>query len=424
MASSNVASNVSNGLVNAAIEKHWQRNTGLFLAAQNFFLFGSSSVFFAILWYIALKTSSGTWMMLATLAQSLPQILVSLWAGVWADRSNRRNLLMWATGMVTVVTLGIALMFYFGWRDLWLLLLIAAVRSMGTGVEMPVGNALLPQLTPRKQLTRMNGLNQLINAILLLITPIVSGLILGKLGIIFIFVVDVVTAGVGLLLLALIKVDPVVLDQQKATAGAVTSTLSQIGGGLKFTFNHSFMRWFMILIALAFIMVAPSSQLSTLFVKQTFGSRVMLLTLNELLWTAGATIGGIWISSHQQINHKVPVIAVALAVSGVAFFAMGIPEPFAVYLFFMFVSGIAMPIIQATSNILIQETVPSNMMGRVFSIFQIVSTGIYPIAMLFFVPLADVVAIKWLFMITGILLVGIAWWFNHTLASREQAPIK
>lgn len=45
MASSNSASNVSTSLVNAAIEKHWQRNTGLFLAAQNFFLFGSSSVF-------------------------------------------------------------------------------------------------------------------------------------------------------------------------------------------------------------------------------------------------------------------------------------------------------------------------------------------------------------------------------------------
>ncbi|MGV0168810.1 MFS transporter [Furfurilactobacillus sp. WILCCON 0119] len=405
---------------NVAVQQHWRRNTGLFLAAQNFFLFGSSSVFFAILWYIALKTSSGTWMMLATLAQSLPQILVSLWAGVWADRSNRRNLLMWATGMVTVVTLGIALLFYFGWRDLWLLLLIAAVRSMGTGIEMPVGNALLPQLAPKNELTRMNGLNQLINAVLLLITPIVSGIILGRLGIIFIFVIDVVTAAVGLLLLAFIRIAPAVLAEQKVTAGAVTSTLKQIRGGLSFTFNHAFMKRFMLLIALAFIMVAPSSQLSTLFVKQTFGGKVMLLTLNELLWTAGATVGGIWISSHQHIGKKVPVIAIALGVSGVAFFFMGVPEPFYVYLVFMFISGIAMPIIQATSNILIQETVAPNMMGRVFSIYQIVSTGIYPVAMLFFGPLADVVAIKWIFMASGLALVGVAWWFNGALAHREQ----
>ncbi|GEK27934.1 MFS transporter [Furfurilactobacillus siliginis] len=399
----------------AALQDHWQRNTGLFLAAQNFFLFGSSSVYFAILWYIALQTSSGTWMMLATLAQSLPQILVSLWAGVWADRFNRRNLLMWATGGVTVVTLGIALLFYFGWRDLWLLLLIAAVRSTGSGIEMPVGNALLPQLAPRKELTRMNGLNQLINAVLLLLTPIISGLILGKLGIIFIFVIDVVTAGVGLGLLALIRIAPAVLTEQKATMGAVTSTLKQIGGGLKFTFSHGFMRKFMLLIALAFIMIAPSSQLSTLFVKQTFGSQVMLLTLNELLWTAGATVGGLWISSHQHISKKIPLIALALGVSGVAFFAMGVPEPFYVYLFFMFLSGIAMPIIQATSNILIQETVSTNMMGRVFSIFQIVSTGIYPLAMLFFGPLADVISIKWIFMASGIALVAVAWWFNTSL---------
>lgn len=399
----------------AAIAEHWRLNTGLFLAAQNFFLFGSSSVFFAILWYIALKASSGTWMMLATLAQSLPQILVSLWAGVWADRCNRRNLLMWATGMVTVVTLGIALMFYFGWRDLWLLLLIAAVRSLGTGVEMPVGNALLPQLAPRAQLTRMNGLNQLINAGLLLITPIVSGLILSRLGIIFIFVVDVVTASIGLLLLAGIRIAPSVVAFQKKSAGVVTSTLAEIGSGLRFTFAHGFMRWFMILIALSFVLIAPSSQLSTLFVKQTFGSKVMLLTLNELLWTAGATIGGIWISSHHQLPHKIRTIAIALGVSGVAFAAMGIARPFPWYLFFMFISGIAMPIITATSNILIQEAVTPNMMGRVFSIFQIVSTGIYPIAMLFFGPLADVVAIKWIFVASGLVLIVVAWYFNNVL---------
>lgn len=78
-----------------------------------------------------------------------------------------------------------------------------------------------------------------------------------------------------------------------------------------------------------------------------------------------------------------------------------------------------MPIIQGTTNILIQETVPTEWMGRVFSILQIVSTGIYPIAMLFFGPLADVVAIKWILVVTGILLVVAAIGFYGRFKSKQ-----
>lgn len=74
-----------------------------------------------------------------------------------------------------------------------------------------------------------------------------------------------------------------------------------------------------------------------------------------------------------------------------------------------------MPVIQATSNILIQENVSPTKMGRVFSILQIVSTGIYPIAMLFYGPLADVVAIRYILIFTGILLILVAGLFYKRL---------
>ena len=77
----------------------WKKRTAVFLVSQNISLFGSSMVNYAIVWYITLKTSSGMIMMITILTSFLPQIIISLFAGVWADRYNRKFVIMASDGM-------------------------------------------------------------------------------------------------------------------------------------------------------------------------------------------------------------------------------------------------------------------------------------------------------------------------------------
>lgn len=72
-----------------AQEAAWQKQTALFLISQNISIFGSSVVGFAIVWYITVNTASGFWITVATLATLIPQVVVSLWAGVFADRYSK-----------------------------------------------------------------------------------------------------------------------------------------------------------------------------------------------------------------------------------------------------------------------------------------------------------------------------------------------
>jgi len=392
----------------------WRRNATHFLISQNLFVFGSSTVTFAVLWYIALQTSSGTWMTYASLAGSLPAILVSLFAGVWADRCNRKWLIVGASAGVTVLTIVFAIIFLTLDHSLWLLLAISAVRSFGTGIQTPAANALLPQLVPRDQITRMNGLNQIIMSMMLLMSPLLAGWILGDLGIFWIFVVDAATAVLAMLSLATITVEKV-----PRTQGA-DSNFAELKDGLSSIWHNHTLALFMAFTALAFILIAPSSQLSTLYVKRTFGSGVWLLTFNELSWTIGASLGGLYIASHKTLKNKVGVNALGFVGSGVAFAVMGLSEPFWVYLLFMGISGIFYPIMQAAQNIYIQETVAPALMGRTFAVLQILSTGIYPIAMLGYGPLADVIPIGPIFVVTGIALVLVGLAFARVLSPREN----
>ena len=67
----------------------WKRKTSIFLSSQIISLFGSSLVQYAIIWHITLTTQSGLSLTISTLAGFLPQMVISLIAGVWADRFNR-----------------------------------------------------------------------------------------------------------------------------------------------------------------------------------------------------------------------------------------------------------------------------------------------------------------------------------------------
>ncbi|MGF7011887.1 MFS family permease [Lachnospiraceae bacterium PF1-22] len=89
----------------------WKRNAALFITSQGVTLFGSSIVQMAIIWKVALETSSGLWVTLLTLAATIPQTVISLLGGVWADRYPRKRLIIMADGGIAAVTLMLALVF-------------------------------------------------------------------------------------------------------------------------------------------------------------------------------------------------------------------------------------------------------------------------------------------------------------------------
>ena len=85
-------------------QNNWTRKTVLFLVSQCITLFGSMIVQMSIIWYVTLKTSSGGWVAAFTICSYLPQFLISFFAGVWADRYNRKKLIVLADGVITIAT--------------------------------------------------------------------------------------------------------------------------------------------------------------------------------------------------------------------------------------------------------------------------------------------------------------------------------
>ena len=74
----------------------------------------------------------------------------------------------------------------------------------------------------------------------------------------------------------------------------------------------------------------------------------------------------------------------------------------------MAIFGVAMPIFNTPTTVLLQEKVERIILGRVFGVFGMISTSMMPLGMLIFGPIADVIKIEWLLVGTGIFIIILA----------------
>ncbi len=392
-------------MAQAVQKKNWKRDIILFLSSQTISLFGSALVQYAIMWYVTLTTKSGLMMTLFIICGFIPTFLLSPFAGVWADRFNRKFLIMIADAMIALVTLILAITFLLGYKEPWLLFVIAAVRALGAGIQTPAVAAILPQIVPEDKLTKVNGINGSLQALMMFVAPIVSASLLTWATIEFIFFIDVVTAALAIATLFLFLKIPL---HAKASEQQTTSYLDDFKLGLSYIKNHSFLKPFFTFFAFFFVLMAPAAFLTPLQVARSFGEEYWRLTAIEIAFSIGMMAGGAIIASWGGFRNKIFTMAFANVVMGICTMALGVTPVFWIYLIFMGLFGVAMPMANTPTMVLLQERVDPNYMGRVFGIFSMISTSMMPIGMMIFGPLADVIQIEWLLLGTGLLLVALA----------------
>ena len=388
--------------------KNWQKKTSVFLTSQSISLFGSSLVNFAIIWYITLTTSSGVMVTVSILASFLPQIVISLFSGVWADRYNRKYVIILSDALIAIATLILGILFLVGYRELWLIFIAAAVRSVGAGIQSPAVSAILPQFVPLEKLMRVNGINGSIRSFILLLSPAAGGWLLATYSVEMAFLVDVATAAIAILIMFFIRIPA----HGKASVAQRTSVIEDLKQGVLFVKGNKLIRNLLIYYAFFFFLISPAAFLTPLLITRSYGVEVWRLTANEILYGGGAIIGGLVMALWGGFKNRMHTIALSCAAYGISAVLLGAASNFFFYLTVMFFTGIFSPIFNAAETVLIQESVDNDMQGRVFSIIDIIILAVMPIGMLIFGPIADLIKVEYIMIATGILMVVVGWVIN------------
>ncbi|MDO4539951.1 MAG: MFS transporter [Syntrophomonadaceae bacterium] len=381
----------------------WMKKIILFLVSQTISLIGSFVVSYAVIWYITIETSSGIMMTIAILCNFLPQIIISLFAGVWADRYNRKLLVIFSDLFIAAATLVLAILWLSGHTNFAIIFVVMAVRSIGSGIQMPAVNAIIPQMVPTEQLTRINAINSTITNVLTLIAPALGGVLLAA-GLVNALFFDVVTCLLAVITFSFLRVPPTVSTNSPEIVGI----LGDLKAGLAYVRQNDWLRFMLIFYAIGFFLISPASFLSPIFVERVFGPEVWRLTANEIAWSLGAVIGGGVVAVWGGFRNRVFSMAFSYLFFGITFVLMGLAHNFWYYLSIMTISGLFLPLFTTSETTLIQEKTDPHMMGRVFAIINIIVSAVMPLGMIMFGPLADVMNVRYIIVGTGVLTILVA----------------
>ena len=186
---------------------------------------------FFLLWFSGLISVAGDWVLMIALpyyvyvttgstlatagmtaAELAPAILLSSFTGVFADRWNRKHILVVAN-LVQAAVVAALLLVGEGW--LWVVYVAAALQSAAAAFSQPAESALLPSLVPGELLVQANALNALNNRLGRLAGVPLGAALLSWWGLDAVVVVDALTFVVAAALVA-----PIVVPARPADPGA------------------------------------------------------------------------------------------------------------------------------------------------------------------------------------------------------------
>ena len=212
-------------------------------------------------------------------------------------------------------------------------------------------------------------------------------------------VVDIVTALVGIGILSAVAIP---FEKRENTP----SMLSEMKLGIMYAVKEKFIGRLLLVFGLFISLCVPAGFLATLFVNRYYGDTYWYMTLVEVIGFIGMTAGGILIGAWGGFKNRMKTLVVGMIAFGTLSICMGAVDSFVVYLILMAVYGVALTMVQTASTTLFQEQTSPDMQGRVFGLFGAMYSGFLPLGMVVFGPLADVISMRLIMIVSGVLLLA------------------
>ena len=321
---------------------------------------------------IAVLTGSGAAVGGLFVVRMIAPFLVAPFAGVLADRVNRKHLLI-ATDLVRgVVVLGFFLVREPG--DVWLLYALTAVQLGISGFFFPPRNALLPDLVDRADLGAANALSSATWSVMLALGTALGGFVAGGFGVTVAFAVDALTFFVSaLFILRIVYAPPAALSAQDHKSGGFENPLGQYIEGLRYLRGHRDVMVYAVQKAIVSLLVWGSFQvLQVTIAEQVFvigeggGIGLGFIFAVSGIGTGLGPIFVRWLTGDRDGPlRRATILNYLVAAVGIAMIApLG---SFGWVLAGTFVRGFGAGVTWVLSTQLLLQSVPDQMRGRVFA---------------------------------------------------------
>jgi len=390
-----------------AIPRKWAAPFFTIWTGQMVSLLGSQLVQFALIWWLTKTTGSATVLATASLIGLLPQVLLMPLAGTLVDRWSRRVTMIVADSIIALVTVGLALLFWSGTVQIWQVYLLMLIRSAAGGFHWSAMQASTSLMVPQKHLSRIQGLNQMTNGGLNIISAPLGALLLEFLPLQGVLAIDVGTA-----LMAIAPLFFIAVPQPERSSLDVAADESSVWGefkaGLKYAAGWPGLVIIGVMATMINLLLTPAFSLLPILVTKHFQGGAFQLAWLESGWGIGVVFGGLVLSMWGGFKRRIMTSMLGLLLIGASTLAIGL-APATAFTFTMvaiFIAGVANPLTNGPIFAVLQSVVEPGMQGRVFTLLGSVASAMTPLGLIIAGPVADTFGVQTWFVLGGLMTAG------------------
>ncbi|OOB89893.1 MFS transporter [Rathayibacter sp. VKM Ac-2630] len=358
----------------------------------------------ALVWQvIALGGGPGDVSLVAT-ASALGLVLAVLFGGVLADRVPQRRILIVVEGVRVLVVLAAVALSAAGILTVWQLTAVAFVLGVGEAFFFPAYSALLPRLLPADQLLAANGVEGALRPIAQSAAgPAIAGAVIAVAAPSAAFAVAAV--GYALALAGLLLVGPVPFERAaEAGGGPLGSAVRDLREGFGYMVRT---RWLLatllFAIVLVFLVVGPIEVLVPFAVRDQTGTGASGYALALTAYGVGGVVGSLVVSSRPVPRRYLTTMILLWGLGALPFVLLGVVDELWMIAAILFLDGVTGAAAQVLWGTLLQQRVPSALLGRVSSLDFFVSLALMPVSMAVAGPVGEAVGIAPTFAVVGVL---------------------
>jgi len=387
---------------------------------------GSAVAQFGLVWWITEKTGSATVLAVATLLSMLPGVILGPLVGALIDRWDRRIVMLVADGIIALVSLTLAYLFWTDSLEIWHVYVIMMIRALGGTFHWPANQASISLMVPKEHLSRIAGLNQSIGGAVNIIAPPIGALLLQIIPLHWIMMIDVITAVFSILPLIFILIPQPDSPPAEASIGATTSAIwEDVKTGFRYIWHWKGLFWLLIIAMLLNFFTNPAMSLTPILVTQHFKGAALELGWMNASWGLGMLAGGLILGAWGGFKKRVYTMLMGIFGMGIGILMVAIAPanllPLALAGFFL---GSAMnALTNGSAFAILQTVVEPELQGRVFTVVISMAGAISPLSLAVGGPLADWLGVRALYYIAGgaIIILALISVMSPTILKLEDA---
>lgn len=363
--------------------------------------------------YLYSSTKSIGAVALMWLSRAVLRIPMLYMSGIIADSCNKKKVIMF-TNLISVIA---AFLFIFAnGQRIWLVYILAFLLQSLNDIDVSSEVAILPELVPKEELSYSNSIFSFLESTSTFLSPAIGGLLYKLYGSNILFIINAISFLIAGTLFGFIKYNFVKAETAEEKPGIIRSGID----GYKILSKYNSVKTI-------FIIMSAFAILGRFY--ETFKVVVSDVLLNMrpegiIYFDYALAIGGLcvpFIVKFIRKRNDVLIFTISTIMIGVGYIVFGYSHSFIITFIILITLGLTQNIQGIYSRTIMQNNIPQEFLGRVFSFYKIQLTLFAIIGLLIASPIYNLVGIGKSFLLISIVLIILCVWeFVYAFMQRKN----